>query len=51
MCRSLLNAVKSLSFLIEENQQKLNRVFSVLQNLEEEIEYDLPHEKCIPLIF
>ena len=50
-CRSLLNAVKSLSFLIEENQQKLNRVFSVLQNLEEEIEYDLPYEKCIPLIF
>ena len=29
---------------------KLNRVFSVLQNLKEEIECDLPKEKGIPLI-
>ena len=28
--RSLLNEVKSLRFLNENNQQKINRVFSVL---------------------
>ena len=36
-CRSLLNDVKSLSFLIENDQEKLNRVFSELKNLKEEI--------------
>ena len=30
-CRSLLNDVKSLSFLIENDQEKLSRVFSVLK--------------------
>ena len=50
-CRSLLNDVKRfLSFLIENDQEKLNRVFSVLQNLKEEIESDLPKEKGIPLM-
>ena len=49
-CRSLLNDVKSLSFLIENDQEKLNRVFSVLQNLKEEIECDLPKKKGIPLM-
>ena len=49
-CRSLLNDVKSLNFLIENDQEKLNRVFSVLQNLKEEIECDLPKEKGIPLM-
>ena len=49
-CRSLLNDVKSLSFLNENDQEKLNRVFSVLQNLKEEIECDLPKEKSIPLM-
>ena len=48
--RSLLNDVKSLSFLIENDQEKLSRVFSVLQNLKEEIECDLPKEKGIPFI-
>ena len=49
-CGSLLNDVKSLSFLIENDQEKLNRVFSVLQNIKEEIECDLPKEKSIPLM-
>ena len=52
-CRSLLNDVKSFlikSFLIKNDQEKLNRVFSVLQNLKEEIECDLPKEKGIPLM-
>ena len=49
-CKSLLNDVKSLSFLIENDQEKLNRVFSVLKNLKEEIECDLPKEKGIPLM-
>ena len=49
-CRSLLNNVKSLSLLIENDQEKLNCVFSVLQNLKEEIECDLPKEKSIPLM-
>ena len=49
-CRSLLNDVKSLSFLIENDPEKLNRVFSVLKNLKEEIECDLPMENCIPLM-
>ena len=49
-CRSLLNDVKSLSFLIENDQEKLNRVFSVLQNLKEEIECDVPKEKGIPVM-
>ena len=49
-CRSLLNDVKSLSFLIENDQEKHNRVFSVLQNLKEEIEYNLPKEKGFPLM-
>ena len=47
---SLLNDVKSLTFLIQNDQEKLNRVFSVLQNLKEEIECDLPKEKGISLI-
>ena len=29
ICRSLLNDDKSLSFLIQNDQEKLNRVFSV----------------------
>ena len=49
-CRSLLNNVKSLSLLIENDQEKLNCVFSVLQNLKEEIECDLPKEKSISLM-
>ena len=49
-CRSLLNDAKSLSFLIENDLEKLNRVFSVLQNLKEEIEYDPPKKKGIPLM-
>ena len=49
-CRSLLNDVKSLSFLIENDQEKLNRVFSVLKNLKEEIKCDLPKENGIPLM-
>ena len=49
-CRSLLNDVKSLSFLIENDQEKLYCVFSVLQNLKEVIECDLPKEKGIPLM-
>ena len=40
-CKSLLNDAKSLSFLIEDDQEKLNCVFSVLRNLKEEIECDL----------
>ena len=40
-CKSLLNDAKSLSFLIEGDQEKLNCVFSVLRNLKEEIESDL----------
>ena len=47
--RSLLNDVKSLSFLIENDKKKLSRVFSALQNLKEEIECDLPKES-IPLM-
>ena len=46
-CRSLLNDVKSLSFFIENDQEKRNRVFSVLQNLKEEIEYDLIVEHLV----
>ena len=49
-CRSLLNDVKSLSFLIENDQEKLNPVFSVLQNQKEERECDLPKGKGIPLM-
>ena len=50
-CRSLLNDVKSfLSFLIENDKEKHNRVFSVSQNLKEEIECNLPWEKGIPLM-
>ena len=48
--RRLLNNVKSLSFLIENDQEKLNRVFSVLKDRKEEIECDLPKEKGIPLM-
>ena len=50
-CWSLLNDVKRfLSFLIENDQEKLNRVFSVLKNLKEEIKCDLPKENGIPLM-
>ena len=50
-CRSLLNDVKSfLSFLTENDKEKHNRVFSVSQNLKEEIECNLPWEKGIPLM-
>ena len=40
-CKSLLNDAKSLSFFIEDDQEKLNCVFSVLRNLKEEIQCDL----------
>ena len=48
-CRSLLNDVKSLSSLLK-TIKKNSIVFSVLQNLKEEIECDLPKEKGIPLM-
>ena len=39
-----------MGFIIENDQEKLNRVFPVLQNLKEEIKSDLPEEKRFPLM-
>ena len=53
-CRSLLNDVKSLSFLIENDQEKLNCVFSMLKNLKESSQgkrYSINVQKVTQFIF
>ena len=49
-CRKLLRRIISLTYLYENNVNKVNRVHSVLNELKKEIVFDLPKESGITLL-
>ena len=49
-CRKLLRSIISLTHLLENNVDKVNRVHSVLNELKKEIVFDLPKESGITLL-
>ena len=49
-CRKLLRSIISLTYLFENNVDKVNRVHSVLNELKKEIVFDLPKESGITLL-
>ena len=49
-CRKLLRNIISLAYLFENNVGKVNRVYSVLNELKKEIVFDIPKESGITLL-
>ena len=49
-CRKLLRSIISLTYLFENDVDKVNRVHSVLNELKKEIVFDLPKESGITLL-
>ena len=48
-CRKLLRSIISLTYLLENDVDKVNRMHSALNELKKEIVFDLPKESCIIL--
>ena len=49
-CRKLLRSIISLTYLLENDVDKVNRVHSVLNELKKDIVFDLPKESRITLL-
>ena len=49
-CRSILNEIRSLTFLLEDNEDLMSETYQSLKPLKDRMEKNLPEEKGLPIL-
>ena len=48
-CRSMLNEIRSLTFLVEDNEGLMKETLNILGKLRDRLQQNLPQEQGLPL--